>query len=199
MGQAITALLIAAVCLVFLVMFGLLWLGRFVTVKRGSLSPYSKQPMLLGSDIAFSAVRAVQDFMRSKKQKSVNPAFAMHEAAICRTTGRIFPDAINFLGVAQIDHRFLEKRHPGRWVSWGSLTEEEKAAVASNHPSLEGFQLSLSSLKRQPKEIEPIYSLAKPGPLYVDLATKTLLGWQCVPDTSLEVLIVQLPEFDPYT
>ena len=36
--------------------------------------------------------------------------------------------------------------------------------------------------------------MTRPGPLYVDIETKVLLGWKVVPGTDLEVLIVQKPK-----
>jgi hypothetical protein len=45
----------------------------------------------------------------------------------------------------------------------------------------------------QPTLIEAKYAFTKPGPLYVDISTNVLVGWQIVPDTELEVLVVQKP------
>ena len=81
----------------------------------------------------------------------------------------------------------------GNYVSWGSLTKESQDAIRDAHASLDGFQTSESSPTPSPRAIEPEYVYTKPGPLYVDLETKVLLGWKVVPGTELEVLIVQKP------
>jgi hypothetical protein len=65
--------------------------------------------------------------------------------------------------------------------------------VRNVHESLEGFQTEFSSSQPKPQNVEAKYAFAKPGPLYVDVETKVLLGWKCVPDTDFEVMIVQKP------
>lgn len=126
-----------------------------------------------------------------------NGLFDLSRAAICRTTGRIFPDSVTWHGSIRVDWNFLQKRYPGEYVSWGSLTQEQKTIIKEKHLSLEGFQTEFSSPKSSPRLIEPQYAYASPGPLYVDIRTGILLGWKCVPDTELEVLIVQKP-FEKY-
>jgi len=123
-----------------------------------------------------------------------NRMFDVTRAGFCRETGRLFPDALNWYGVIKVDWSFLNKRFPGRFVSWGSLTEDQKLKISDRHRSLEGFQTKYSSSTPSPRKLEPLYAYAKPGPLYVDVDTGVLLGWKCVPDTELEVLIVQKPQ-----
>ena len=126
-----------------------------------------------------------------------NKFFDLNKAAICRTTGRIFPDSVTWYGAVEVDWNFLQKRYRGEYVSWGSLTEEQKTIIKERHLSLEGFQTKFSSPNPSPRFIEPEYAYTIPGPLYVDIRTGILLGWKCVPDTELEVLIVQKP-FEKY-
>jgi hypothetical protein len=92
-----------------------------------------------------------------------------------------------------VDWTFLQKRYPGHWVSWGSLSKEQQEAIRDVHESLGKFQTQESSPTPAPRAVEPEYAYTKPGPLYVDLETKILLGWQVVPGTDFEVLIVQKP------
>src|SRR5690606_38458979 len=108
--------------------------------------------------------------------------------------GRVFPDSISFLGKGQVGWDFLRKRHQGNWVSWGSLSKDHQREIEEAHSSLEGFQTDISSPHARPRDIGPDYVFAKPGPLYVDIETKELLGWKEVPNTRLEVLIVQKPK-----
>jgi hypothetical protein len=122
-----------------------------------------------------------------------NRIFDIEKAAYCRETGRIFPRALNWFNAIQVDWSFLQKRYPGNYVSWGSLSEEQKSIIQNLHASLEGYQIQYSSPQPSPKKIDPKYAYTKPGPLYVDLETGILLGWKIVPDTDLEVLIVQKP------
>ncbi len=78
-------------------------------------------------------------------------------------------------------------------MSWGSFSNDQQRAIRDVHESLEGFQTDESSANPVPRLVERRYAYTIPGPLYVDLETKVLLGWKCVPETELEVLIVQKP------
>jgi hypothetical protein len=118
----------------------------------------------------------------------------LKKASICRETGRVFPNSVTWYDKIDLDWTFLQKRYPGVYVSWGSLTDEQQEVIRNSHHSLEGFQIEFSSPYPSPKQIEAKYALARPGPLYVDIHTKVLLGWKSVPDTDLEVLIVQKPK-----
>jgi hypothetical protein len=169
-----------------------LWYGWFVSKKRGSRSPYSKQVMSLGVDKAASVVRLVEGFLLNHSQPE-NAPFDFTKAAICEQTGRIFPNAVKRGELIQLDWSFLQKRYPGSYVSWGSLTETEQAVIRMCHESMRGFQTQSSCPRPLPKEIDSYHALLKPGPLYVDKSTKILLGWQEVPGTPFEVLIVQKP------
>ena len=59
---------------------------------------------------------------------------------------------------------------------------------------MEGFQTEYSSQISAPSKVEPFYAMTTPGPLYVDLDTKVLLGWKSVPLTDLEIMVVQKPK-----
>src|SRR5262249_24979434 len=122
-----------------------------------------------------------------------NRLFEIKKAALCRETGRIFPDAVTWYDTIKVDWSFIQKRHPGTYVSWGSLSDAQKNSIRAIHESLEGFQTMDSSLNPSPRMVEAKYVFEKPGPLYVDIERGVLVGWQCVPDTELEVLIVQKP------
>lgn len=119
--------------------------------------------------------------------------FKLSKAAFCRETGRIFPNAITWYGKIKVDWTFLRKRYPGHWISWGSLSPEQKEEFYRLHDGFEGFQTEDSSPNPAPNRIEERYVYTIPGPLYVDLSTKAVMGWQVVTDTDFEVLIVQLP------
>jgi hypothetical protein len=193
LGQATIVAFILAMFLCFLIMAALMWLGSRVGNRTGSSSPYTPEPLMRGEDLAFSALLSVNDFL-DKTCDTDNMPFEISEAAICRQTGRIFSNALNTFKAVSVQWDFLERRHPGHWISWGSLDAVQKEEITRLHDSLEGFQYEQSCTNPRPEKIDTYHSILKPGPLYVDVKTHTLLGWKCVPGTSLEVLIVQKPK-----
>lgn len=120
--------------------------------------------------------------------------FDFRKASFCRETGRIFQNTINWMDIIHVDWNYLQSRFPGQFVSWGSLSRDQQAEIREAHESLEGFQIRFSSKRPAPINVEAEFALMKPGPLYVDISTKVLLGWKEVPGTELEVLIVQRPK-----
>lgn len=156
------------------------------------MSPYSRLPMRRAGELSYDSKVKVLRFLYNMHQYD-NRIFELEKAAICRETGRIFPNAVTWYGVIKLDWTFLQKRYPGSYVSWGSLTEEQQEIIRAAHDPLTGFQTEFSSPISQPKSIEAKYAFSKPGPLYVDIDTKVLVGWQCVPESDLEVLVVQKP------
>lgn len=180
------------ILVVILILVGLCIYGIWLSRKPPSLSPYSKKPLRPASDLPYFTCEKVLRYLYDMHQYD-NKIFNIRKAAFCRETGRIFPFAINWHNKIDVDWTFLQKRYPGKYVSWGSLTHEQQELIRSAHEPLDAFQADFSSRHPQPKAIEAKYAFAKPGPLYVDLETKVLLGWQCVPDTEMEVLVVQKP------
>ena len=166
---------------------------RQVTSKKGSL--YSKEPLILGVDVARSLAVLVEDFMVSQPQPE-NAPFELSTAAICRGTGRIFPDCVDATEVIRLDWSFLPKRYKGTYASWGALSEDEQVRIKLIHVNeLEGYQTEESSKHISPTDVEDYFKEISPGPLYVDRMKGTLIGWKCVPGTHFEVLVVQLPKF----
>lgn len=166
----------------------------YLTEKEsGSPSPYTGQPLRFASEIHWLTAEKVLRFLYDMNDY-YNPMFDLTNAALCRETGRLFPDAVTWYGSIKVDWKFLQKRFPGHFISWGSLTEEQKLRLKDKHYSLQGFQTDYSSSKPSPFKVETVYAMAKPGPLYVDINTGVLIGWQIVPGTDLEVLIVKRPK-----
>lgn len=162
--------------------------------RKPVLSPYTHNPLRRGEDIPLSTVEKVMRFLYYDVHNYDNRIFRMRRSMICRQTGRVFQECVNSFGIAKVDWSFINKRYPGEYVSWGSLTQMQKDAIIECHESLEGFQTEQSSLLMDPQSVEPKYAFIKPGPLYVDIKKKVLVGWKIVPDTELEVLIVQKPK-----
>jgi hypothetical protein len=195
LGRQAIFLFFFALAFLVVIFFFLFWFGWFVTRTRGSVSPYSKQPMMFGTDMPLSIARQIEEHMKTLPQPD-NPPFDISQTAICRETGRIFQNAVGKTGVIVIHPNFLQDRLRGNWVSWGSLSDIQKGIVRLHHMSIEGFQTEQSCPKPRPEDIESYYAFSKPGPLYVDVITKTLLGWQLVPGTNFEVLVVKRPDYE---
>jgi hypothetical protein len=180
-------LFVVFLCLIAVCLYNL-WLSQ----QNASLSPYTQRPLRSGSELSYYAAEKVLRYLFYLRQYD-NRIFELRRAGVCRETGRIFPEALTWYGVIRVDWGFLQKRYPGNYVSWGSLTQDQQESIIASHESLEGFQTENSSPQPQPKAIEMRYAYLKPGPLYVDIDTKVLLGWKSVPGTDLEVMIVQKP------
>ncbi len=177
---------------IFLILALMLWLGWVTEERRGDVSPYAKVKMRLGIDVARSIQEYINGFL-ADELKPDNPAIDFTQAAICNETGRIFTNCVNNKGYITLDWSFIQKRLPGTYVSWGALSENEKAIVKLLHGSLDGFQTEQSCPKIRPQDIDREYALLSPGPLYIDRRTKILIGWKKIPGTYFEALIVQRP------
>lgn len=191
-----TALLVIflslTVFVILLLLVGAFWFNSWYEKNAAGISPYTGLPMRRLTDLSYYSAEKVLHYLYDYHQYD-NRIFKLKKSAFCRETGRIFQDCVTWYNVVKIDRDFLNKRYPGHYVSWGSLSSEQQKAVREMHDSLSGFQTDYSSPTASPALIEPAFAFAKPGPLYVDIETKVLLGWKIVPDTELEVLIVQKP------
>lgn len=177
----------------FFLLFAVFWFGWRYSHRESTLSPYSGMPLRRGADLSYYNVERVLRYLYELQDYN-NRLFDLRYSAVCRETGRIFQDALSWFDMINVDWSFLQKRKKGNYVSWGSLSANQKEHIKKIHISLEGFQTELSSKNPLPKAIEPQFAMAKPGPLYVDVDTYVLIGWKLVPGTELEVLIVQTPE-----
>jgi len=177
----------------FLLLLASFFVSAWITRKQTCLDPYSKTLLRPGYTLPAYTMELMLRFLYSMHQYD-NRMFDPRKAAFCRATGRLYPNALKWMDVINVDWSFLRKRYPGNWVSWGSLTNLQQEAMRSAHHHLNGYQTMHSSMNHSPKAVEQDYVYMKPGPLYVDLDTRVLLGWKCVPDTELEVLVVQKPK-----
>jgi hypothetical protein len=188
------AIFFAGAILVFvLLLFGVFCVGIWAQRHSVGYSPYTGTPLRRAADLPYESVRSILQFLYDHHEYA-NRLIDLNNAVFCRETGRIFPDAISWLDTVHVNWDFIQKRHPGMYVSWGSLTELQQIAIMDAHDTLEGFQIENSSPTPSPRGVEKQYAYLKPGPLYVDINTKVLLGWKCVPDTEFEVMIVQKPK-----
>lgn len=177
----------------FFFLFAAFWFGYLFVNREGSVSPYTGIPLRRASELPYYAKERIARFMTSFHQYD-NRLHSFNRAAFCRETGRIFFNCVTWVDTVNLGWDFLQKRYPGQYVSWGSLNDLQKEAIRKAHESLENFQTVYSCPHPAPRAIDSEYILTKPGPLYVDLQTRVLLGWQIVPGTELEVLIVQQPK-----
>jgi hypothetical protein len=182
-----------AILFTFVLLMTIFFIGTWVTRNQTVLSPYSKKPLRLGSNIPYQTAEKVLRYLFFMQQYD-NRMFDVRKAAFCRETGRLFPNAVSYFDTIHVNWTFLEKRYPGSYVSWGSLSETQQELIRRSHHQIDGYQTEFSSQKSAPSQVEPEFAFKIPGPLYVDLDTKVLLGWKMVPDTDLEVLIVQKPK-----
>jgi hypothetical protein len=185
-------LLSFSILLVFFLLLTAFWFSYWFTNRVQGLSPYTGLPLRRASELSFFASQRVLHLLNDLHQYDNRP-FELNRASFCRETGRIFPDSITLFDTIRVDWNFLQKRYPGTYVSWGSLSKEQQQTIRDSHESLWGFQTEQSSPDPIPRAIDSTYAYIKPGPLYVDLETQVLVGWKEVPDTNLEVLIVQKP------
>jgi hypothetical protein len=150
--------------------------------------------MRLGIDVASSLASYVNAYLQEQEQPD-NPDIDFGNAAYCPQSGRIFPNCVHAGEQVALSWDFIKKRYKGAFVSWGSLTEEERGVVKLLHETVEEFQTEKSSYKLRPEDVEGEYVVMAPGPLYIDKATRVLMGWKKVPGTYFEVLVVQKPKF----
>lgn len=181
------------ILLAFVLLIVAFFVTNWISKHERALSPYSKLPLRNGEDISFDNKKKILKFLFDLHQYD-NQIFEFSKAAVCRETGRIFINCRTWYGTMHVDWTFLQKRFPGQYVSWGSLSDRQQESIRDSHHSLLEFQTERSSANAAPSAIEPEFAFTVPGPLYVDINTKILLGWQCVPDTDFEVLIVQKPK-----
>lgn len=196
-GNAQQAVILSfAILGAFLFLVAMLFFSSWWLRHDTCLSPYTKTPLRRGSTLSYSSMVKVLRTLYDLQQFD-NRIFQFRKAAFCRETERIFQDCVTWYDAIRVDWNFLEKRYPGNWVSWGSLADDQKAEIYYAHDSLQGFQVEFSSTNPSPRQVEPQFCYMKPGPLYVDIDTKVLLGWKLIPDSNLEVLIVQKPKPQP--
>lgn len=182
----------ALILLSFAFLALLFFIGWRISQRSEVLSPYTGLPLRRLTEVSYFSAERILRYLHDLHQYD-NRIFKLRKAAFCRETGRIFQDCITLFDTIKIDWTFLHKRYPGNWISWGSLMKDQQDTIREVHGSLDKFQTIESSSNPSPRSIEPEFAYTKPGPLYVDLETKVLLGWQVVPGTEFEVLIVQKP------
>ena len=185
-------LLSSGILVTFFLLIAVFWFSWWFTQNSQGISPYTGVPLRKTSELSYYNAEKVTRFMLNFHQYDNRP-FNLRRSAFCRGTGRIFPKCVTIFETVKVNWNFLQQRFPGSYLSWGSLNEAQQDAIRELHGSLDGFQTEHSCPEPSPRLIDPAYVMFKPGPLYVDLNTKTLVGWKEVPDTELEVLIVQKP------
>lgn len=160
--------------------------------QKNDVSPYTGMPLRYAKELPYATRDKLMRVLREWEDVD-NRVFDLDHTVFCRETGRIFPNCVTWTGAIKVDWTFLTKRYRGHFVSWGSLGEEKRKEILKTHQSLLGFQTELSSKTPAPRLVEEKFALTKPGPLYVDPDTHVVVGWKIVPETDLEVLVVQRP------
>ena len=158
----------------------LLWGNRVFSGEQRGKSPYGNFSSLRKvEDLQFEQFSLAELYLQKlgPKQRKWN----LEKALVCEQTGRIFPSIAKKWIRFSVSKTFLSNLYPGKWVIWENLGERQKEHVMKTHQSLKGYNLSYQN------------PFAKPGPLYVDLNSGSLLGWKCVQETDLEVIVFQAP------
>ncbi len=176
----------------------LFWIGWRISQRAEAVCPYTGLPLRRLSEVSYFSAEQILGFLYDMRQYD-NRTFKVKKAAFSRETGRVFPDCVTLFDTIKVDWGFLRKRYPGNWISWGSLSQPMQEEIRRAHNSLEGYQTAFSCPNPSPRMIQSEYVYAKPGPLYVDIDTKILLGWKVVPQTEFEVLVVQKPKLNMTT
>ena len=176
---------------------GFFWLCWWLLARRHARCPYGHGRLEPATKLSYEVIERTHEFLMHLNSED-NPAFELSHAAVCRETGRIFPHGLRNGDIIKVNWDFLQQRHPGNWVSWGSLSEADKRRVRACHVTLRGFQTENSATEPKPRKVPSRYTLMKPGPLYVDLSNYNLLGWKQVPGTNFELLILQRPKQTQY-
>ncbi len=192
-GQEDIALFVLFLIGVLALLVGYFFLSYWKSERKRGESPYTGMPLRFASELTYLAKDKVRAYLKSYGEFDNRP-FDFSSAALCRDTGRLFPECVTWTGAIKLDWSFIQKRCKGNFVSWGSLTPERRKEILAAHDPLFGFQTDFSSPNPSPRMVDEKFALAKPGPLYVDPESMVILGWKAVPETELEVLIVQKPK-----
>ena len=158
--QVVLGMLVLVLAFMGLFMYICWWLTR---TPKITLSPYTGMPLWTAGLLPFPTKKKIALYLDSYKQYD-NRVFKFGRAAYCRDTGRIFPDCVNWRNKIVLDWSFLQKRYPGNWISWGSLSDELKEKIRNMHESLDGFQTAYSSKQIQPKAYRASLRLCQAGP-----------------------------------
>ncbi|QLH35518.1 MAG: hypothetical protein HWD61_04670 [Parachlamydiaceae bacterium] len=96
-----------AILSALLVTFASYIISYRVMNRPPSLSPYTKFPLRRAMDLSFDSKERVLRFLFNMHQYD-NPMFDFEKAALCRETGRIFPNALTWYGTIKLDWTFCK-------------------------------------------------------------------------------------------
>src|SRR5262245_55307189 len=119
-GMSVVVLAVIILTLFALMIIGF-WMGWRMTQRSHSVSPYTGIPLRLATEIPYSSAEKIMRYLYNLQQYD-NRIFKLKNAAFCRETGRIFQNCVTWFDIINLDWSFLQKRHPGNYVSWGSLS-----------------------------------------------------------------------------
>ncbi len=171
LGYSLLGLLAVGVLLLAAASFFYWWI-----YQRKARSPFTGKKLLPATCILYPAAEKIALFMQAEKQVPID----WEQATFCPDTRRIFPKSLNQLGAVALPSPYWRGVYDKpSLTAWLFLTDEQKDEMFQLHGAIKGFQLGHQK---------------RPGPLFVDLKSKTLVGWKQVPDTDIEVLIVHYPE-----
>ncbi len=145
------------------------------THLKGRKSPFSGQNLARGKGILYPSAEKIHLFS-SQLSVPENEEIDLSKAAFCRQTNRIFPNAITVFDEINVRRDYLSKYYSSKLTPWFLLSDAFRKEIENAHSSLDGFQIGKS---------------LKPGPLFVDKKNRTLVGWKQIPETEMEILVIQ--------
>jgi hypothetical protein len=165
--------------------------GWWIFFKKRAKSPFSNTFLEPCEKVlSFAAIEKVFRFL-NRIHDEYNERFDLKRATICLKTGRIFPNTINRFGIIKIPENYIIHYAKTPLILYASLDKKIKGFLYEKDKVLQGYQ-TYTNLDSSKLEIEKSVELMKPGPLYLDPKTGFFLGWQIVPGTSLELLVVKV-------
>lgn len=155
-------------------------------------SPFSGLPLRKGGELSFFAEKKLHEFYMSLP-RHFNQTPKLDKSTICTSTGRIFPNSISKFGATSNPKDIFLNYPKGDYILWQELSDPLKKTIIENHDSIKGFQINQLPKYTKEQPLNHKFAHIKPGPLFVDLKTKALLGWKEIPETNLETLVYQPP------
>lgn len=191
--QSTLLLLVIGLCTGALLLFSFWYVGwRLLWQGRKTKSPFSHYEYLMPAEqLHFTAMQYVHQFLQNHPYSQMK--VDLTSTLVCRKTGRIFSCDTKCRRTMKSAECYLMQHYSGVLVPWSTLNQEQKQNFVARHSCLKHFQLHPSGANTAFSYSDWTSADMKPGPLFVDLEAGVAVGWQCIPHTNLEIIIVQPP------
>lgn len=143
-------------------------LGWWLLNRKGSLSPFSNRPLVLGSYITYKASCEIDRFYEAlQKEHPENTRPDLTKATVCPKTLRIFADSLGSRQIASVRRNGLPSHFDSSWLPLEALPEPQQRQLLAKHRDHQSFE----------------------RPLWVHPRSQAIAGWQRVPNTELQVFL----------